>query len=473
MTAISILHISDMHKDDSASYGNLMEALKADCHNYTKNRGIKKPNVVVVSGDIIRGGTDKEIEEQYAESTGFLEEIVSYFLDGDKSRIIIVPGNHDVDWNISRASMEKENRSTQQILDIYFSDISDIRWSWAEMSFCRIADRELYQSRLGHFMDFYNSFYGGSRTFSTHSDEQFQIYDIPQFDIVLVGFNSCYNNDHLRFAGMINPECITKASQELRDLHEKGRLLIGVWHHNTSGRPFESNYLDNRVLHAMIDRDIQIGLHGHQHICGAVSEVKNVFEDKRMVILSAGTLFGNKGSLPRGTSRQYNLIEIATKEEDAEYRITVHSREDISSDLFDIPSWGEGRIDKQPHSSWSFDIPRPPRPNIEIAISNIMKETEATGDFRSAIGPLMDLNENEPLVRKVLVDYLDRVQDPALICNTLTDPQNAGEAVMLLYAASELGNVEQIEKVINIPLIKESTDAAIKKMRQSLTIKRK
>ena len=34
-----------------------------------------------------------------------LGQLATQFLGSDRSRLVIVPGNHDVDWNRSRASM--------------------------------------------------------------------------------------------------------------------------------------------------------------------------------------------------------------------------------------------------------------------------------------------------------------------------------------------------------------------------------
>lgn len=469
---ISILHISDLHKAVNDNYQNLMVSLKYDCEKYTQHENIKKPDIVVVSGDIIKGGSDNEIAQQYSESTAFLTDVVNYFLDGNKERIIIIPGNHDIDWNVSKSSMRKIelDLDRESIVKYYLSGSSKYRWSWNELCFYQISDKQMYNNRFGHFIEFYNSFYDGDRNFSTNTDEQYQIYDYPEFNISFIAFNSCYENDHLNYAGKINPTCITKASGNLRILHEKGRLLIAVWHHNTSGQPFENNYLDRRILGAMIDQNIMIGLHGHQHVCGIVNEFKSVFDEKKIVILSSGTLYGYKESLPHGSSRQYNIIEIKNTEEEQrrQYKITVHSREDVDNDLFEIPQWNKGRIDKTHNSSWSTMIDQPMVHDIRISLSKIMEEAERTGDFNSAVKELKYLNLKDLSVRKVLVDYLDKIQDNGLTCELLMEPQNNEESIILMNSASEIGDTTLIEKVLKIPIIKDSEDASIKKIRQYL-----
>ena len=37
------------------------------------------------------------------------------FLDGDRSRVIIVPGNHDVDWNLAFQAMRRVEVDGEQI----------------------------------------------------------------------------------------------------------------------------------------------------------------------------------------------------------------------------------------------------------------------------------------------------------------------------------------------------------------------
>lgn len=468
---ISILHISDLHKDKDGNFCNLMESLKSDCESYLNE--IQKPNIVVLSGDVIKGGTDEEIIDQYSESSVFLEEVVDYFLDGDKSRIIIVPGNHDIDWNVSIASMERieidDGRNLASTVENFFWDNSNFRWSWSNLSFFLIKEKCKYNDRLNHFINFYNSFYDELRVYTKDTDKQYQIYDLPEFGVAFIGFNSCFDNDHLNHSGKINPTCITNASGELKDLKDKGRLIIGVWHHHTAGQPNESNYLDNRILSAMIDRNINIGLHGHQHICGAINEFKSVFDEKKITLFSAGTLYGNRSQLPFGTSRQYNIIEIKPND-DFQYKVTIHSREDVDSNLFEIPSWNKGRINKTHNSSWTTYIDEPKQPETEKILNEIMLDFENSGDILTAIERLRVMNQNNRLVRKVLVDYLEISQDSNLICDLLREPKNNRESIIIMNSALDIDDKTLLNMLLDLPIIKESQDPSLIKMRESIKI---
>ncbi|MDR0604100.1 MAG: metallophosphoesterase [Bacteroidales bacterium] len=468
---ISILHISDLHKEATDNYNNLFQSMKDDCDKYTK-KGIRMPEIIVVSGDLIKGGTQNEIRKQYEEVTEFLNKLVGFFLTGDKIKIIIVPGNHDIDWNVSRESMQKEiddntdgfiNRKKENAVKLFQKD-SQVRWSWQEFCFYKIKNIDKYNERFLLFAEFYSTFYGTE--YSSNPQEQFHIHDISQLKVAFVAFNSCYNNDHLNFSGTIKPDCITKASDELRRLHNLGRILIAVWHHNTIGLPFENNYMDKRILRSMIDKHIQIGLHGHQHKCQVSFENKNVFSDDKILIISSGTLYGNRVALPAGTKRQYNIIEIDTGNDKA--TITIHSREDKSQDEYDIPSWGEGRIDDSSDSLWTTEINLPPQPPIETILDSIIRETEQDGNYDLGISKLLGLDVTNPMVRKFLLDYLERISNYGLIFEHFKTPQNNEEAISLINAVLEMNDSMKKKEVLGIPFINDSQDASVKQLFQHL-----
>ena len=55
------------------------------------------PSYIVISGDLIQGAyTDADIQAQYDDVSKFLDKLVYEFLNGDKLRLVMVPGNHDM-----------------------------------------------------------------------------------------------------------------------------------------------------------------------------------------------------------------------------------------------------------------------------------------------------------------------------------------------------------------------------------------
>lgn len=236
---ISILQITDSHrgKDSHITNSALLTSLLNDKEKYTTIEAplIQAPDIIIVCGDIIRGSVNKdnagqETKEQYDEAIGFFTGLANEFLGGDKNRIVLVPGNHDVNWKYSMDSMIKIDNdkvidSNNQLKSEYWRQTinqnSDIRWSWKELSFSKVADYKTYLKRFEAFAQFYNVFYDGKRDYSLNPDSQYDIFDFPEFAISIVGYNSCYNNDHLNQIGDIHPDCIANATRQLRELARK------------------------------------------------------------------------------------------------------------------------------------------------------------------------------------------------------------------------------------------------------------
>jgi predicted phosphodiesterase len=324
------MHISDLHKSPQDSYESLYSSLVDDYNSYS-SKNIQKPDVIIVSGDLIYGGSPSEIISQYAEVKEFLESLVNFFLSGNKERIVIVPGNHDIDWNISKSSM-KIDQNTKENVKLLHSGIQNVRWSWSDFSFYKIIDRESYKKRLENFINFYNSFYSGVKTYSMNPDEQYQVFDLPDYDITFFAYNSCFENDHLNLSGSINPVCFSRSSALIDKFNNLGRLLIAVWHHNTTGLPNENSYMDKRILDPMADKNIKICLFGHVHSFDIINEYKNIFSNEKIILLSAVTIYGDSVSLPYGSKRQYNIIQL--KFDDNNIHFSIHLREDLGKKYF-------------------------------------------------------------------------------------------------------------------------------------------
>ncbi len=165
MKPFSIMHISDLHRSlgDPITNDELISALVCDRDRYIhEDPFITAPKAIVVSGDIIRGVplyTDDfaaEVEDQYAVAEEFLDELVRRFLEGDRSRLVIVPGNHDVDWNTALSALEPVERKDipSDLGTELHAEKSVLRWDWKNRILYRIADPELYERRLDAFWRF-------------------------------------------------------------------------------------------------------------------------------------------------------------------------------------------------------------------------------------------------------------------------------------------------------------------------------
>ena len=87
---INILHLSDLHirtAKEAETYRSQLEAdLKVELN-------IKQLDYLVISGDIAHFSTPEEYEAAFK----LVEQLISHF-ELDASRVVIVPGNHDVNY---------------------------------------------------------------------------------------------------------------------------------------------------------------------------------------------------------------------------------------------------------------------------------------------------------------------------------------------------------------------------------------
>ncbi len=482
---ISILHISDLHKREQDDFDNLYQSLVTDCQTYTA-QGIMKPNVIVVSGDLIRGGRPEEIATQYKESRNFLEKMTGYFLNGDKRRIVIVPGNHDVDWNVSKSVMQSFPRPALQINDemtpeqkneaegkfkketdeygrtmkLYRSgELPYHRWNWDMQELQFVRDVDAYNKRFEQFATFYKDFYG--EDYPMNPKEQFKLFDLPYDGFCFVGFNSCFQNDHINHSGQIAPQCVTRATSEMQKL--KDRVFIGVWHHNIQGLPIVDNYLDYRALDALVNMDMRIALHGHQHYSSVVKKYKNVDdENSYMLVLSTGSLYGTAKILNYGSARQYNIVEI--ERDTTELKLTMHQREDDNETDYDIPEWVDGEIKGVNKAHWHKTIAIPSLQNEDEQISQIISDAINSGDYMTAIQKLKQFDAGKPEIRGLIINFYTSLKDHRGLIEFIGNPQNYNESIKILNAAVTLNDRDLNNYIRNLEPIKNSTDDTIRQL---------
>ena len=479
----SILHISDLHRSKGAAISNaaLLSSLVIDKNLYTErgNPHIKQPDIAIVSGDIIRGSTDpnnsdKEIQDQYNEAEDFLDKIAAEFFGNDRSRIIIIPGNHDVDWGKSFNSMTRldnakifdhRNKIKKEIMLGAINTQSNIRFSFSDMAYYEITDPELYNKRMEAFANFYNRFYGVD-AYPIDPAKQFHIHDLPLYNLTVAAFSSCYCNDHLRLVADFHPDCVGNATLDLRKYEKKGRLLLGTWHHNTKGRPYDMNFMDASKLKNFINAGIVLGFHGHQHKSEIIAEHSDILEQQRMIVLSAGTLCGSAPELPPGVNRQYNLVEINWDNPDG-LEVTVHVREKTEDSSFDNPIWRPGRVGNGPASYYSFKINLPQPPSIDMQLQEIDKQIK-NGKYKEAEQLLLNLSTDDEFVRKFLVECITHTGNLYIAYQIFMPPLNIEECVCVLQFALESSDKAIRKQIFEMGSLLNFDDAVVKELLRKL-----
>ena len=416
MSKFSILHISDIHKIEDVTYQSLLNSIKKDMANW-EQEGILRPSIIVISGDLIQGAkTDAEISNQYKDVTWLLEKLTDLILDGRRERLIMVPGNHDVNWGRSEKSMELSNEAdVDEDLESYFEPVlGDVRWNWKLRKYFRIKEHSVYNSRFELFEKFYNEFYQRKRVFPEDPIKGASVIPFDEEKIVFACFNSNYKLDHLNHSGDIDEDAITNIGEEIEKYYDKGYLPIGVWHHNCYGEPRRTDYMDKSIFAPMLLYKFRVGLFGHQHIAQVAEEYANLEEpeesrkENKLLLISSGTLFGFEKVLRPGQKRQYNIIEIEMGHGRA--GIAINTREDWNPNPNSkIPIWRFKEVrysaDNKVHANVYFKkIP------LMNYILEVDKRAKTTNNYESACDDLIAVGLDKEETRKFFEEYIEKTR---------------------------------------------------------------
>lgn len=466
MSKFSILHISDLHKMEGTSYDALLQSLLTD-RDACVEAGMTSPRYIVVSGDLIHGGdTVDEIRSQYAETKGFLEGLVREFLDDDKQRLIIVPGNHDVSFPHTRNSMvsepEENNVGNLKLLrDIY----SGVRWNWKDFAFYKIADQSQYEGRFELFKEFYDDFYGGFRTYPANPQATAECYPFPDDKVSFSLFNSCRCLDHLNDTADIDDDAIVAVTPKLRSNYNQGYLNIAVWHHHFYGLPRETNYMNREVISKLSHSYVQMGLFGHQHVSqvaefyGGDISLSSAADNQPLLLVSSGTLFGGKKVLPDGCRRQYNVIEVTMGNGTA--YIKIHVREDSNLNVSSrLPIWTARWVGSTGSIETSIKLKEMDEKEI---LAGVLRMARSSRDYQRAYMQIEDMSGNTELFRKIRSEIIRNIKDNGFILSNLA-PKCAEDYMLLMTCAIEendrgaresLKHDPQLQAYMGDPFIKE------------------
>jgi len=481
MSKISIIIFSDFHSKLFAVDTNpaLISSLKSDSHRYpNENPPITDPELLIVCGDLVQGAGDLddfdegilEITEQYKKVQEFLTGLCEEMFDGDKNKIIIVPGNHDVSWPHSILSMEETEYKSKYVKHLKTPE-QNIRWSFGddEPSFFKIINYEHYNQRMSPFSEFYNSFYDGAREYLLDPRKQFDIFEYPEKKILFVGFNSCFNNDHLNTIGMIHPECLASCHSEISKDKYNAFLKISVCHHGVYGNPTMQDFMDERTIQYMLDKGFHIGFHGHYHKYNLVNVRFQVDPSFTMPFFGCGTLYASSQSIPLGSSRQYSICEI----ESSFTNIRYHLRTAIEQP-YGLPIWVPGHIFQNNGNSYLDVTITSFKPDIkgegevttvhEIPVDyqelRVIDDLIAHKEYQLALNRLVTLDNENPLVRRLMMEchyFLENDDDFIALIGvpeTITELAYLGEVLERNGKKSELREI--IDQLDNHEIISKS-----------------
>lgn len=481
----SVLHISDLHRDLSDEVPNewLLDSFSNDFDQFDEQTPkIMRPTLCIVSGDLVHGvgpyvaDADKELTRQYAQTEEFLVGLADRFFDGDRERVVILPGNHDVCLcdvmaSVQRVEIPIEPEKKARLIEELFAPNSELRWSWHELCFFKITNREMYRDRFRHFASTYNRFYQSKRTYQLKPEQQFDIFDFATLGFCVVTLNSCFNNDPLKRAGAFHPNTLTEACRALRQGNRVGWLKAVAWHHNFAGGPTQDDYLDAEFLQLLIDAGASLGFHGHQHLAECFDERYQLGKNPRkMTIVSAGTLCAEPRNLKPGVPRSYNVVELDASDQVG----CVHQRQMVNTAM-PLPVWGPGHFINTNSSFFDFEIckplaTRPPQLNVQLVLDQVDKLLGARL-WREALEVLDEIKE-VPLSRPLLVKALDELGDDRHTIAAMWPPMNNAEAVVLGGAVLNSGTTGESEAFIRLELVSNNMDASVRDISRRIVERR-
>jgi len=439
-----------------------------DRERYLENQS-KCLDLIFVSGDIIQGAPGDDISsltsvaEQYEEAKRFFIDLANELFSGDRGRIVIVPGNHDISWYHSKSSMEKiaidlSDKDKIKALAKQVLTSQSIRFNWNDLSFYRIVNKNVYNERFKLFCEFYEDFYEGKRKYSTDPDLQFDIFCYNDLKLSIIAFNSCFCNDHLCKEGKINPVCISRSCLELQRRTGNENTKVAVWHHNTSGSPSQNDYIDPVVLENISEMNVELAFHGHQHHNEVISRFSKIFSDRQLYLVSAPSLCAGPSQLPVGYNRGYNVIEIDIPEG----KIKIRSRE-MKQSSFESPVWGESIVEGCNKSWVEFPINK----NVANNSTSMHKVSEIESmignrEYSNAMQALKDVSDDNGYKRRLLFMAMSELDMSEEIVHKFFPPQTVQESLLLLEIFWENRDYEKLKEILSLEPLISIQDPGIK-----------
>jgi 3',5'-cyclic AMP phosphodiesterase CpdA len=321
-----------MRKKDQAT--TLQALLRTDIKSGLQ---LNKLNFLVISGDVAAYSTPDEYEAALDLVFGVARDF-----DVDPSRIVVVPGNHDLNYESSRETYKflyKQDLPGQ---------LADGTYYLAGEEGVLVRDDELYGSRFAHFFShFYNKI--AAREYALSSNEQATLYKYEKERILILGLNSCSEIDHhFEKRAKIDEVALSETLGGFHAVKEnvKDWLKVAVCHHPVTG---SEQMNETGFLKLLAAEGFNILMHGHTH--KADTQTFNNSQENIQTI-GAGTFGARADELVTARPWQYNLLTF----DPATRTITVDTRK--REELFG--PWG-------PDSRWGND-PNQPLPYYRIEL---------------------------------------------------------------------------------------------------------
>ncbi|MDC7743411.1 metallophosphoesterase family protein [Rhizobium binxianense] len=454
----SLIHISDLHRssDEPIDNDTLLAAIVADVDRFAILN--ERPDALIVSGDLVQGvrvgqrDFEREMRDQYDVAFDLIGRLCDELLGGDRSKVVVVPGNHDVCWNTSVGAMETvaNNSYPQNLRHALGERDGAYRWSWDEQRLYHVSSQPKYELRLACYWDAVENFYRGvGLLLPIDRTRGYHFFQLFKGRMLVAAFESTHRNDHLRYESELMTGVVSRCAMEFRRMGLNPSLLAAVWHHSLQGAPSKEDYLNIETIRQMAGLGFQLGFHGHQHLAESTDLSVSIAGGSTMCLVSAGSLCASWHDLPRGTDRQYNIVRIEPNFE----RGTLHVREMAEGSQFVPCSRGRFLWGMVP-LAWS------PRVNAvggtaalaDKELRDLTIEVEEANKKGQQSPATIELLQRQPGVktypRKVLLQALQLAENWQAIWEVYWPSDQVEEIVMAAEAAYQMSDLGKLDLVL-------------------------
>lgn len=317
-----LLHLSDLHFATNDQATIFYAQLAADL----RQQGIADHlDAMVVSGDLVNRADPKE----YEAARYFLEQMMTGFNLAPR-QLVLVPGNHDVSWDLSKAAYTFYRRAD------YRAPLREGTFIAHGAEAIEVRNEELYCNRFQPFADLCKAITGTS--YPLAPVDQATLHDLDDDRLLVLGLNSAWEIDHhFRDRASIHAEGLAKALLKLGPPTPE-QLRIAVFHHpihsNEESRIKDAGFLQQLAVHGFT-----VVLHGHVHRAdNTLYRYDRSERGRQLEIVAAGTFGANTREWVHGYPLQYNLLLIGAEQITVETR----KREEINGAWSPDARWLQG-----------------------------------------------------------------------------------------------------------------------------------
>jgi WD40 repeat protein/3',5'-cyclic AMP phosphodiesterase CpdA len=234
--SLTLLHLADLRFGGSS--GNLLARLAPDLRELGEGQGVE-PALVVVSGDLSDHGLPSEFEQ----ARRFLEELRG-LLGLPARRLVVVPGNHDVNRTACAAYFLRCEADQSEPTPPYWP-----KWE--------------------HYATLLRQLYRGEPSIDFPVDEPWTLFEVSELGVAAAGLNSTMAESHRvqDHYGRVGQVQLLWFADRMAGLGSRRWFRIGVVHHSVLKRGGEDRerLRDAAALERILVPHLDLLLHGHTH----------------------------------------------------------------------------------------------------------------------------------------------------------------------------------------------------------------